>query len=54
MLTKFCPAKLKGKDHWGDLGLDGKIILEWLLGKQGGKVWPGCIWLRIGANGELL
>jgi len=24
-----------------DLGIDEKIILEWILGKQGGKVWTG-------------
>jgi hypothetical protein len=22
-----------------DLGVNGKIILEWSLGKQGGKIW---------------
>jgi hypothetical protein len=40
-------ANLKGRDHLEDLGVDGRIILEWILGKQGGKVWAGCIWLRI-------
>jgi hypothetical protein len=30
------------------------LILEWIIGKQGGKVRIGCIWLRIGASGELL
>jgi hypothetical protein len=29
------------------LGLDSKLILKWIFGKQGGKVWIGCIWLRI-------
>jgi hypothetical protein len=29
-------------------GRDENMILEWILGKQGGKVWPGCIHLRIG------
>jgi hypothetical protein len=24
--------------------------VEWVLGKQGGKVWTGCIWLRIGTR----
>jgi hypothetical protein len=23
----------KGRDHLEDLGIDGKIILEWILGK---------------------
>jgi hypothetical protein len=27
---------LKGRDHSKDTGVDGKIILEWILGKQGG------------------
>jgi hypothetical protein len=26
-----------------DLGVDGRIILEWILGKYGGRVWAGCI-----------
>jgi hypothetical protein len=25
-----------------------------LIGKSGGKVWTGFIWLRIGTSGELL
>jgi hypothetical protein len=38
-----------------DIGVDGRIILEWILGKHGGgKVWAGCIWLRIGTSGWLL
>jgi hypothetical protein len=27
---------LKGRDHSEDLGVDGRIILEWILGKYGG------------------
>jgi hypothetical protein len=34
-----------------DLGIDGKIILEWILGKLDGKVLTGCIWLRMGTSG---
>jgi hypothetical protein len=37
-----------------DLDVDGKIILEWILGKYGGKVLTGFIWLRIGISGGLL
>jgi hypothetical protein len=33
---------LKGRDHVEYLGVDGKIILEWILGKYGGRVWTGC------------
>jgi hypothetical protein len=45
---------LKGRDHLQDIGLDGGIILEWLLEKQSGKLGTGCIWLRIGTSGRLL
>jgi hypothetical protein len=37
-----------------DLGVDGMIILEWLLEKYGGKVWTGFIWFRIGTSGRFL
>jgi len=29
-------------------------MLEWILGKEGGKVWTGFIWLKIGTNDGLL
>jgi hypothetical protein len=45
---------LKGRDHMEGLGLGGKIIVEWILGKWGIKVWTGCIRLRIGTSGWLL
>jgi hypothetical protein len=38
VLTVFLLENLKGKDHSEDLGVDRKIILEWILGKHGGKV----------------
>jgi len=38
-------GKLKGRDHAGNLDVDGRIILEWILGKEGGKLWTGFIWL---------
>jgi hypothetical protein len=37
----FWSENLKGRDYSKDLGVDGKIILEWILGKYGGKLWPG-------------
>jgi hypothetical protein len=36
-----------GREHSEDLGVDGKIILEWILGILGGKLCPGFIWPRI-------
>jgi hypothetical protein len=30
---KIFVGNLKGRDHVKDLGIDGKIILEWFLGK---------------------
>jgi hypothetical protein len=39
---------VKERDHWEDLGLDGKLILKWLF-----KKWTGLIWLRIEAGGGL-
>jgi hypothetical protein len=41
-----CVENLKGRDHSEDLGVDGRIILEWILGKYGGEMWTGSIWIR--------
>jgi hypothetical protein len=43
-----------GRDHADDVGVDRRIILEWILGKQGWKMWTGFIWLRIRTSGGLL
>jgi hypothetical protein len=39
MHTIFLLESLKGRDHLENLVVDGRIILEWILRKQGGKVW---------------
>jgi hypothetical protein len=44
---------LKGRDHSKDLRLEGRIILEWILEKWGGKWWTGFICLRIESGGIL-
>jgi hypothetical protein len=54
MHTKFWSENLKGRYTSEDLNVDGKIILEWILGKKSGKVWTGCIWLKIGTSGGFL
>jgi hypothetical protein len=38
----------KGRDHSEDLGVDGRTTVGCILGKEGGEVWSGCVWLRIG------
>jgi hypothetical protein len=34
---KFWSENPKGRDHSKELGLDGKTILEWILGKRVGS-----------------
>jgi hypothetical protein len=46
MHTTFLYENQKGRDHSEDLGIDGRIILDWSLRKEGGNVWTGCIYLR--------
>jgi len=46
MHTIFWLETPKERDHLEDLSVDKRLILDWILGKQGGKVWTGCIWLR--------
>jgi hypothetical protein len=35
------------RDHWGDSGVDGKIILRWMFRKWDVGLWTGLSWLRI-------
>jgi len=46
----FWLENVKGRDHLEDLDVDGEITLEWILGKYGGMVWNGFIWLRTGTS----
>jgi hypothetical protein len=39
MHTIYWLEELNGRDHLEDLSVDGKIVLESLFGKYGGKVW---------------
>jgi hypothetical protein len=50
MHTKFWLECLKGRDHLEDQRIDRRIILKWILGKQGLGVWTGFLWLRIGTS----
>jgi hypothetical protein len=51
---KMLVRKPEGTNLSKDLGVDEKIILEWILGKYVGKLWTGIVRLRIGTSGGLL
>jgi hypothetical protein len=42
---------LREGDHWGDPGIDGRIILRWIIRKWDVGVWSGSSSLRIGTGG---
>jgi len=52
MHTVFWLENLKGRGHSEDLGVDGGIVLECILGKWCGV--NGCILPRTGTSGGLL
>ena len=42
---------MKERDHMGDPGVDGWIILRWVFRKWDVGPWTGSIWLKIGTAG---
>jgi len=49
--TGFWWVNLRERDHLGDPGVDGRIILRWIFTKRDMGVWTGSRWLRIGTVG---
>jgi hypothetical protein len=47
-------GKPEGKRPLGRTGHKWENISQWILGKWGGNIWTGFIWLRIGISGGLL
>ena len=41
-------------DHWGDLGVDGPIILGWISRRWDVGIWTGLDWPRIETVGGRL
>ena len=45
-------GKPEGKSHWGDLGVDGWIILGWISRRWDVGIWTGLGWSRIETGGD--
>ena len=50
-VNRVLVGKLKERDRLRDPGIDGRIILRWIIRKWDVGVWTGSIWLRIGTGG---
>jgi len=49
--TEFWWGNLRDKDHLGDPGVDGRIIIKWTFRCSEVGVMAGSSWLRIGTGG---
>jgi len=38
-----CWGNRRERDHWGDLGVDGRIILGWISRRWDVDIWTGYI-----------
>jgi len=49
--TGFWWGNPRERDHLEDTGVDGRIILRWILKNWDVEAWAGLIWLKIGTGG---
>jgi len=47
----FLWGNRRERDHWGDPGADGRIILRWNFRKWDVGIWTESNWLRLGTGG---
>jgi len=45
-MQSFIGGHVKERDNLLHVGVDGRIILRWILKKYGGRACSGLIWLR--------
>ena len=48
--TGFRRRNIRDRNHLEDHGIDGRIILRWILRKWDWGAWTGLIWLRLGTG----
>jgi len=46
----FWWGNLRGRSHFEDPGIDGRLILRWIFRKWDVRAWIGLMWLRIGTG----
>jgi len=52
--TEFCLVVTDfRRDQWGDLGVDGWIILGWISRRWDVGIWTGLCWSRLETGGGL-
>jgi hypothetical protein len=49
--TVFWWGNLRERDHWGDPGVVGRMIIKRIFSKLDAEVWTGLSWLRIETDG---
>ena len=54
IVFKLCRLFSREGDHWGDLGVDGWIILGWISSRWDVGIWTGLGWPRIETGGGRL
>jgi hypothetical protein len=50
LVYRVLVGNLRERDHWRDPGVDGRIILKWMLSKWDVGVWTGLSWFRTGTR----
>jgi len=53
-VLRFWWGTPRERGHSGDPGVDGRIILRWILRKWDVGAWTGSMWFRIGTGGGYL